>query len=653
MRILWLLLLLLFPLHVHALTGDWQTTERVKARLISGVTATGDLAEVPLGLEVELAPTWHSYWRSPGEAGLPPQLDWQASQNVKTIAIDYPWPERKIILGIENFLYEHAVIYPLRLAVQQPGQPVSLKVNLSLLTCADICVPNDLTLTLELPAGPATASDQEPRLAAYRATVPQRVPDASTAIIQDVAISEQPPGLRFKANSQAITDNMMVIAEAPVSLRFEPVRILERTDSGASLLLPLASAEDIATLKTVKELTLNINTDSTNPAAAQRFEQAITLTTVAAAPTSLAPASQPVPPAFIVILLFAFLGGLILNIMPCVLPVLSLKILSVIKHSEYGPERIRQSFLYSAAGIVFSFLVLAALLIGLRAAGATVGWGVQFQQPIFIGVLAVIVALFALNLLGLFEIQLGSKAQTALASASNRKGHIGDFLQGAFATLLATPCTAPFLGTAAGFAVIAPAPQILLIFLMMGLGLALPYLVLAAYPSLARHMPKPGRWMQQVRVALGIALLATVAWLLFVLMGQIDPRPMTDPAELSQEKVSWQKFDDEQIPALVQNGKIVFVDVTARWCLTCLYNKRTVTDTDDIAAELNKPDHVAMLADWTNPDPKITAYLVSFQRSGIPFNVVYGPGAPQGIVLPELLTKGAVINALQQARKAP
>ena len=641
------LLFLIFSIPAHALTGPWQETERVQARLVSTVTATGDLAEIPLGLEVRLAPTWHSYWRSPGEAGLPPQMDWKTSTNVEDIQIDYPWPERKIILGIENFLYEHEVIYPLRLMPEQIGQPISIKANLSLLTCADICVPNDLTLTLDIPAGALAASAESARIADYAARVPLR--DLTPPVIQNIRLDNTLPGVRFDLVGKTLAENFMVIGETPLNLRFNAATVTNLRDQVTELALPLTNAEDFATLQTVSSLTINLNTNLADSANAEFFEQKIDLT-----PPAIAPSTQPAEapsPAFWLILIFALLGGLILNVMPCVLPVLSLKILSVIKHSEYGPYRIRASFLYSSAGIIASFLVLAIGLIALRSLGMTIGWGIQFQQPAFIAALLVIVLLFAANMFGWFEIRLGSNVQTALANTSNRKGHLGDFLQGAFATILATPCTAPFLGTAAGFAITASAPQIILIFLMMGIGLALPYLLLARFPKLVRYLPKPGQWMVRVRMVLGLALVATALWLGFVLAGQIHPVPMTHPQELADKKINWQKFDAARISELVQQGKVVFVDVTARWCLTCLYNKRTVIDTDPVVAALSRPDHVSMLADWTNPDPAITAYLQRYQRSGIPFNAVYGPGAPDGIILPELLTKEVMLNALQDAAK--
>jgi len=400
--------------------------------------------------------------------------------------------------------------------------------------------------------------------------------------------------------------------------------------------------------------------------------------------------------------LIAILAGLILNLMPCVLPVLSLKVLSVIGHGGSAKGAVRRSFLASAAGILVSFLVLAGAAIGFREAGVAVGWGMQFQQPIFLVVMMVIVALFAYSLLGLFHIRLPGAVSDLAASAGGpgpSKSLRSHFLTGAFATLLATPCTAPFVGTALGFALSRGAMEILVIFLAMGVGLALPYLLIAAVPAVATRLPKPGRWMGWLTRILGLALLATAIWLVTVLAGQIGwsaafgvaalvaliggvfavrrflpaarlariggvaaallavaavaaaaLAPQMTNTERTDEVIAWQPFDQRAIPGLVAEGRTVFVDVTADWCLTCIYNKTAVLEQGAVRELLNNDSSVvAMLADWTNPDPGIAAYLAEFGRYGIPFNAVYGPASPDGIALPELLTESAVLDAIDAA----
>ena len=421
---------------------------------------------------------------------------------------------------------------------------------------------------------------------------------------------------------------------------------------------------------------------------------------------------------FAAILAVALLGGLILNLMPCVLPVISLKLLSVIGHGGAAPARVRNGFLASAAGIVFSFLVLASGAVAMKLAGSAVGWGIQFQNPVFLIVMALALSLFACNLWGLFEMRLpGTVADAAAAAGGGSGGGTGGgsslgghFATGVFATLLATPCSAPFLGTAIGFALARGTVEIYAVFTALGIGLALPYLAVVAFPSIAARLPRPGRWMVVLRYVLGTAIAATVIWLLTVLAVQsgaeaafavaallavavvvlsaaralpalrrsvvwsavaaialfsiqmpdflpADSRagasfaavPGGVTAGAGSDEVQWRNFDRAEISRLVAAGKVVFVDVTADWCLTCKVNKAVVLDGGEVAKRLRSAGVVAMQADWTRPDAEIFAFLRSFSRYGIPFDVVFGPGTPRGRVLPELLTRGDVIAGLEAA----
>jgi suppressor for copper-sensitivity B len=358
---------------------------------------------------------------------------------------------------------------------------------------------------------------------------------------------------------------------------------------------------------------------------------------------------------------------------------------------------VRKRFLATASGVLASFMVLAAAMVGLKAAGASVGWGIQFQQSWFLIAMAVIVTLFAANLWGLFEIRLPGTIADRAATVGRSGSLKGEFATGAFATLLATPCSAPFLGTAVGFALSRGAFEIFAVFLALGIGLALPYLLVAAVPALATRMPKPGRWMVWLRAVLGVALAATAVWLLSVLMVQVGTRitwligailvalvvllwlrgrigermrpavlaglailvvvglalPSLVPPQAAapvETTGKWQRWDRSAIAGLVRQGKVVFVDVTADWCITCKANKRLVLAREPVASALDGRKVVPMVADWTRPNDAIARYLAEFGRYGIPFNVVYGPNAPDGIALPELLTTSAVLAAIAKAR---
>jgi suppressor for copper-sensitivity B len=354
------------------------------------------------------------------------------------------------------------------------------------------------------------------------------------------------------------------------------------------------------------------------------------------------------------ILLIALLGGLILNVMPCVLPVLVLKLTSVLDVAARERAHLRGAFLATAAGIVSSFAVLALGLVAVKAAGASIGWGIQFQQPVFLALMAVICILFAANIWGLFEIPMPAFVGNIAVSGERRfaTDHAKSFFTGVLATALATPCSAPFVGTAVGFALGRGPVEILAIFLALGLGLSAPYLAIAAAPGLVRLLPRPGRWMRWLKSLLGLTLLGTAIWLISII-GVQTGLLNSGVGFGGGERLAWRAFDEAAIATEVAAGKTVLVDVTADWCLTCQANKKLVLDQDPVATRLLGAGVVAMKADWTNPDPAIAAFLERHGRYGIPFDIVYGPAAPEGIPLPELLTDADVLAALDRAGANP
>lgn len=407
------------------------------------------------------------------------------------------------------------------------------------------------------------------------------------------------------------------------------------------------------------------------------------------------------PPAsrgLAVILLLGVLGGLILNAMPCVLPVLSLKVFGLVKSASQGRAHLVAGALASTAGILVSFWGLALAVVLFKAGGATVGWGIQFQQPGFVTFLAVVVVLFSLNMWGLFEVPLPSSL--AQVGGKPRDGLAGHFASGLFATLMATPCSAPFLGTAVGFALGQSAAVVFAVFTAVGIGLALPYLLLAAFPSMAKLLPKPGAWMNTLRGVMGFLLAAAAVWLFYVLAGQVSGERLAfvqlallavalfvwlqhqlrsrgarrvvgaavavaamlsiglaagatstsggGAAELASKLIPWTQFDEAEAQNLAAGGQLVFVDVTADWCLTCKFNERTVLETREVADAFERLGVVPMKADWTNRDPEIADYLAKYGRSSIPFYALYRPGS-EPHVFSELLTKGRVLEALDQA----
>jgi suppressor for copper-sensitivity B len=646
--------------------SPWFETEQGRVRLVAGGEGEAGLL---LGLQFEMAPGWKIYWRAPGDAGYPPSLDWKGSENLAGTTVEWPAPKRFSLFGIDTVGYDEAVVLPILARPEQAGMPVRLHAALDYLTCKEICVPYQAELALDLP-DPSAATGFRGAIAAARAAVPR--PDGSP--LERLTLRPGDPArleLGYAAPPPAGAD---VFVEAPPGIGFGRPRA-----SGNALLVPVAGPADQVAALAGQSLTVTV------VAPGQSSENR--LVAEAGPPASSVLGGSLAGLASILGL--AVLGGLILNVMPCVLPVLSIKLLAVAAHGGRARRAIRAGFLATAAGVIFSFALLAAAMVALKSAGLAVGWGVQFQEPLFLVAMVVLVSLFACNLWGVFEIGLPGWAG-GVAGATDRPGLVGEFLTGALATLLATPCSAPFLGTAVGFALAGGAAEIWTVFLALGVGLALPYLVVAAMPGLARVLPRPGRWMVTFRRALGLILALTALWLLSVLAVQIGTAPAVlvgitmvalaalltalrrsrlrpaaalaaiavaasvallapAPSGTRAEEGLWRPFDRAGVAEAVRAGKVVLVDVTAEWCLTCQVNEKLVLRGAPVRTLLGRPDVVAMRADWTRPDPAIAEYLRSFGRYGIPFNAVYGPERPGGQPLSEILTEGEVVSALRRA----
>jgi suppressor for copper-sensitivity B len=651
--------------------SGWFDTEQGKVRLVAGPAAAGE-GRLSLGLDFHLAPHWKIYWRSPGDAGFPPRLDWSGSSNLGDPTLAWPAPERFSVSGLETIGYTDAVLLPI-VARRDPAQPAHVNLALSYLTCREICIPYDTTLRLDLPAGAAGNPAFVPLIERYAARVPGAGVDWSLAAAAVVPGSKPVLALRVRTATPLAAPDAFV--EGPDGIAFGAPRLAAGDEAGEALLrLPVAGEAD----RLVGE-SLTVTLVDGARALEARVRPALAAPAAATATLSLLLAVLPL----------ALLGGLILNVMPCVLPVLSIKLLGVIEQGGRSQRAVRWGFLATAAGVLLSFLILALAMVALKAAGVAVGWGVQFQQPLFLVLMIALTTLFAANLWGLFEVPLPEWLGD-LAPKGERASLLGNVATGAFATLLATPCSAPFLGTAVGFALATGPVEIIAIFLTLGIGLAAPYLLVAAVPRLAQALPRPGRWMVALRRMLGFALAATALWLVSVLATQIGlgaalaaaalmlaaaailalgprapalrwapallllaafvvPATLSAPPSAAGNDGFWRPFDRAAIAQLVRDGDIVFVDVTADWCLTCKVNKQLVIETPAMRARLAAPGTVAMRADWTRPSAVIAAYLRSFGRYGIPFNAVYGPGAPEGLALSEILTSDQVERALARA----
>jgi thiol:disulfide interchange protein DsbD len=388
----------------------------------------------------------------------------------------------------------------------------------------------------------------------------------------------------------------------------------------------------------------------------------------------------------------AFLGGLILNLMPCVLPVIALKIFGFVQQAGEEPRRIFRLGLAFVAGVFTFFLAIAVVVIALNAAGRSFNWGFQFQNPYLLISLLVLVFVFALSMFGLFEVTLGGGAATKLDQLAHKGGYGGAFMHGLFTTLLGTSCTAPFLGPVLGFAVAQSPPVVLTIFLAIAAGMSLPYFLLTWRPAWMRYLPKPGVWMERVKQFMGFALLGVVVWLLGVygesrgvtslvsvicfllalglacwIFGAFRRSPLAYVAIVAviagawwgflapkkQSAIAWQPFTPERVAAAAQSGQPVFIDFTADWCLNCKYNEKFVIDTEPVRAAIRDKNLLMLQADWTDSDPVITEWLNKFGRVGVPLYVLYVPGSEEPVVMPELLTQNLLLKHFSAIPKEP
>lgn len=674
--------------HAIAATSDDFSSTALTARLITVQDGVPPGAEtLSAGLDLTLSEGWKTYWRSPGEVGIPPQIDWSGSSNVAGVEMLWPAPERFTAFGIENFGYHDTVVFPLRVTLERPGEPVDLTGAVKLLACSEVCVPQTFDLTLSLPSGSDIDTVSASRISTFLSRVPTEGDQTGiTDAVASIDVKQTTLTLELQSATAFGTPDVFAELGAGTALGKPDIRL---GDGGRRLWarIPILTVSDelyhdpvlTVTDGSARALTLTPQLISTPPSPPFRLEQLV-----------------PGLDKLAWIALVAFLGGLILNVMPCVLPVLSIKLSSAIKTQARGARSVRIGFLFAAAGVMSFMWSLAAILYALQMSGVAVGWGLQFQSPAFLAMMFLVLVVFSANLFGLFELALPSSLQSRLSNAGGTSGHGADFATGFFGAVMATPCSAPFLGTAVAFALAGRGVDIIIVFTALGLGLALPYFLIALVPGLVAVLPKPGRWMVGLKLLLGGLLLGTAIWLLWVLSSVAGPlstfvvtglsiallavlirRPLPlalrnlavillavlpmvaaellarqAPIEVEQKggQINWIAFERGDIARRLSQGEVVFVDVTADWCLTCKANKALVLERDPVLAALNSGGVTAMQADWTRPDERISRYLEANNRYGIPFNAIYGPGAPNGIVLSEILSSQTVLAALKSAR---
>ncbi len=632
-------------------------------------------------LDVKLTGDWKTYWRSPGEGGVEPSIDWQNSQNLSKVDWQWPHPQKFELLGIETLGYKGDTLFPMTLHVEDMSRPVTIDAVLTLSSCTTICVLTDYQIQLTFL--PSDLTVDEGVMFSYAQAV-SNVPQPSPFIdVTQASWDANQSKLQIKLQNSQGWQQPQVLVDG----------VDEATRDYSFKLEGMYREGNIVTASYIVDTWLgDVELDG------QSLFLTIKDTNLLAEETTQATAEaivEPLPSTSLTsVFLFALLGGLILNIMPCVLPVLGMKLSSIVAAQGIERRQIRAQFVASSLGILTSFWILAGFILVLKLTGNAIGWGVQFQSPWFLGLMLLVTSLFGANMLGLFEIRLSSGTNTWLASKGDNS-LVGHYVQGMFATLLATPCSAPFLGTAVAFALGADVLTLFATFTALALGMALPWLLVAVFPNIALKLPKPGSWMNVVKIVFGIMMLATSVWLLslmanhvpmlwialiavvaFVVMmarvkkvygekalavsgtaslvliagglllGSVTADQWATPLP---EDLAWQKLSNSVIEDHVNNGRVVFVDVTADWCVTCKANKIGVIWQDPVYSLLQSPNVATLKGDWTHPDGSVTDFLRAHGRYGVPFNIVYGPAAPQGIPLPVILTDDVVLSAVKQA----
>ena len=713
MRSLWsLFLCLMLAAWAPASAANVVRTDHVAAELVAERSAVQPGGSLQIGLRLQHIPKWHTYWRNPGDSGLPTMIDWQLPAGASVGEIEWPAPKRLPIGPLVNYGYEGELLLPMRFtapADARPGSDLRLRAKADWLVCHDVCIPESATLELLLPVVAADATPgstawtaQFERAAALRATPLQgwtvalqrhgrdmlltlesdtpRAAGAPLPAVEVFPFAEQLIETAFHelyATPRGYALKLRLLADAVPPAELKGV-VVAQGGSGTVWGGAGPMVEFSAPLREVPRIVL--------PEGALRLDGA----PLAAA----ASASGALGTSVWMALLLAFVGGMVLNLMPCVFPVLSIKLLSL---AQQQPDRaaLRTHALAYGSGVVLSFLALALGLIALQTAGSAVGWGFQLQEPGMVFALALLFFALGLNLMGAFEFSNLLPQRAATWRAQRPAGDA--FACGVLAVVAASPCTAPFMGAALGYALTQSPPVALAVFGALGLGMAVPYMALTLAPGWRRHLPRPGAWMERLKQGLAFPMFATAVWLLWVLGQQSGVGAMARvlmalvglalllwvarigglrsgvgkgagmlalagllawswPAEAPATDVrgggiaqssedGWLPYDEAALARFAAEGRPVFVDFTAAWCVSCQVNKRLVLNTEDTLQAFERANVALMRADWTRRDATITQALARLGRNGVPVYVLLRPGM-EPLLLPEILSQRMVREAL-------
>lgn len=666
---LMLLLPLLAPRHAAAMESTPVSSPRAVASLVTDTDAMQPGKPFRVALWLRLAEGWHTYWQNPGDAGVAPSLTLDLPAGGKASPIAWPTPRRVSEGPVMTYAYTGQVLLPV--TVTAPSG--TIKAHAEYLVCKDICIPEEANFSLKLPVGTPAPSAQAPLFAAHDRAVPRASPWAAH-IAPDGTLFVQGPEL-----SQNTVTDASFIPQQSGRIKDDAAQPLSVRQGGFTLALkpgadfnPKQPLHGILTVRDRAGLLTDVSLTA-EPGSAP------------------GPAMPPLPR----VLAFAFMGGLILNLMPCVFPILAMKAVALAHSTQRGLHR-GHAMSYTA-GVLVTFMALAAGLLAARAAGDAAGWGFQFSSPVFVAAIAWLLFAVGLNLSGVF--QVGASLTGAGTSLASRSGHLGSFFTGLLAVLVATPCTAPFMGVAIAAGLAAPPAVTMLVFAVMGLGLAAPYVALAMLPGLRHVMPRAGSWMDVFKQALAFPMYGAAAWLVWVVSQEAGPSGVliTVAGLVLLGFAAWvfgasqaattgvrrfgqatalvallmavtvlpgigtsseaagtalgatdgaEPFSAAKLAALRAEGRPVFVDMTAAWCVTCLVNERVAIATDAVQHAFATKKVAYLKGDWTRQDPAITAYLRQNGRDGVPLYIYYPAHGGEPEVLPQILTETTVLRTL-------
>lgn len=677
-------------------------TAQVQAELLADRAAVAPGKSVWIGLDLKIKSGWHTYWRTPGDSGQATSIKWTLPPGVTAEPIQWPIPDRVEVLGIMNFGYHDHVTLLTELKVDPAAVPADavIKADATWLVCADVCIPEDGAFTLPLkidPAATETNSTAAAAIQAVRNDLPQPAPwPVKVTRSGDELTFSAGPGIDggIKPGAEGAIKNVtyfpyqdgLIVNATPQTIKV----------SGDTVNVAVAAEKKSETIANAAGLLVLERTapGGGTTKVGYAFDSPISWTGPAAG-------GEAAETSFALALLFAFIGGIILNVMPCVLPVLAMKAMSFIKQGASSARERQKDALFYTAGVVAAFTTLVGSLTALRAAGAAIGWGFQLQSPMFVAVLAYVMLALGLNLSGVFVIGGNFGMGQSLAS---KPGATGSFFTGLLAVVVATPCTVPFMGTAVGFALTQSPVMGFAIFEALALGLAFPYLLLAFVPGAGRMLPRPGAWMDRLKQVLAFPLYGASAWLIWVLAQQVDPiglafgfagvvavgfaawmtgiaqvstprgrqiglgfaglaavaviavivnlagraaaAPAAQAAGTVAEGAVSEPFTAARLKELQAAGRPVLVNFTAAWCLTCIVNERVTLSHQDVADALKARNVAYLKADWTNRNAEITNILHGLGRDGVPLYVLYDAKGGQPKILPQLLTPAIVTEAI-------